>query len=153
MAMRRSGREWALQILFQLDFNAAERLEPVFAAFWEEAQPKDPRAAAFAERLVTGVVAHRKELDATLKRYADNWDVGRMGGIERNVMRMAIFEMVHCPDIPPVVSINEAVDLAKYFSTSESGRFVNGILDRIRETVDRPAREAKPKQSARGGKV
>jgi N utilization substance protein B len=77
-----------------------------------------------------------------LQRYAENWDLKRMGAVDRNVMRVALFEMLHRTDIPPVVSINEAVDLAKELSSDESGRFVNGILDRARRDISRPARAA-----------
>lgn len=146
---RRRAREWAVQLLFQLDFNPAETLDPVFAAFWQEAQPESREAMDFTERLVRGTTENRADIDATLARYAQNWDVVRMGAVERAALRMAIYEMLHCTDIPPVVSINEAVDVAKYFSTTESGKFVNGILDRIRSTLDRPAREAVKKTPRR----
>lgn len=152
MTMRRNAREWALQLLFQLDFNPAEKLETVFSAFWQDAQPDSNEAMVFAERIVSGVVEHRAEIDAMLARYTENWDVARIGSVERNAMRMAIFEMLHCADIPPVVSINEAVDVAKYFSTKESGKFVNGILDRIRSTLARPAREAVGGAQKRGAR-
>ena len=140
MTTRRDAREWGLQLLFAIDLNPPDEVDSVLEHFWSDKDVGD-KPRAFAERLVRGVVENREELDAALREYADNWDVGRMGVVERNVMRMALFELLHCDDIPPVVTINEAVDIAKYFSTSESGRFVNGILDRVRKTLKRPARK------------
>jgi N utilization substance protein B len=143
MSTRRDTREWILQILFLLDMNPEENLEKVFGPFWEEHHP-DPKAREFVEQSVRGIQSRLPEIDERLMRYAENWALDRMGGVERNVMRMAIHEMLYRTDIPPVVSINEAVDVAKYFSSDESGRFVNGILDRVRKDLDRPAREAVP---------
>jgi N utilization substance protein B len=93
----------------------------------------------FADPLIRGVIEHRDELDERIKQHARNWDFHRIAAVDRNIMRLAIFEMLHREDIPPVVSINEAVDIAKKYSTQESGKFVNGILDRIREGILRPA--------------
>ncbi len=140
MAMRRHAREWAVQFLFQRDFNA-ENLERAFVDFWSEKQA-DPNLRRFAEELIRGVLDRLPELDAKISAYAEHWDMKRMNGVDRNVIRLALYEMLYRPDIPPVVSINEAVDLAKSFSSLESGRFVNGILDRARKDLDRPSREA-----------
>ena len=85
------------------------------------------------------MIEHRDELDERIKQHARNWDFHRIAAVDRNIMRLAIFEMLHREDIPPVVSINEAVDIAKKYSTQESGKFVNGILDRIREGILRQA--------------
>jgi N utilization substance protein B len=138
MSGRHESREWAVQFLFQRDFNAGD-LGEALEEFWKERQPV-AKLRAFAEELVRGVEAHRAEIDALLQKYAENWEVRRMGGVDRNVMRVALFEMLHRPDIPPVVSINEAVELVKESGSDESGRFVNGILDRARKDIDRPAR-------------
>ena len=135
MATRRDGREWALQILFGLDFNAKDDLDRVFEYFFSTHADSDARTREFTESLVRGVVEHRKELDAAIEKYAKNWKLSRMGAVDRNVMRLAMYELLHCPDIPPAVVINEAVDLAKYFSNTESGKFVNGILDRARREL------------------
>jgi N utilization substance protein B len=89
------------------------------------------------------VLQHRETLDAIIQRLAKNWDLHRMAVVDRNILRLAIHEMLHRDDIPPVVSINEAVDIAKKFSTVESGKFVNGILDKVKDEVLRPARTAK----------
>ncbi|MBN1670550.1 MAG: transcription antitermination factor NusB [Kiritimatiellae bacterium] len=138
MTKRRQAREWAVQVLFQIDFNPEDPAEAL-AGFWADKTPHD-RVKGFTEQLVFGVVENRAKIDATLQEYAENWDIKRMAGVDRNVMRVAIYEMFFCPDIPPVVSINEAIELAKEFSGNESRKFVNGILDRVRQTLDRPAR-------------
>jgi N utilization substance protein B len=161
MATRRQAREWALQMLFQLDYNPAEKMDDFFAAFWRQEESArrerrdeegdvaagaaqnsnaapEARIRAFAEELVRGVADHRAEIDARLTGYLRNWALERLGGVERNVMRLAFFELFYGAATPPVVCINEAVDLAKYFSNAEAGRFVNGVLDRA-------ARDARPR--------
>lgn len=147
MGTRRQAREWAVQILFQLDFNEPENLEDIFCDFWKGEEPEE-ESRDFAIRLVKGVWKNRSEINDVLAESAEHWDVSRMGVVDRNVMRMAIYELLHCTDIPPVVSINEAVDIVKYFSSSESGRFVNGILDRVRKGLTRPARKRSDGKSA-----
>jgi len=86
------------------------------------------------------VIERRDELDERIRKYAKNWDLKRMATVDRNIMRLAIYEMLYRLDIPPVVSINEAVDIAKRYSTDDSGKFVNGILDQVRAELLRPAR-------------
>ena len=142
MKARHQARLLAVQFLFQRDYNTGDLAEAL-ADFWD-ARRTPENARAFAEALIHGVEGHRPELDERLRAYAEHWDLERMGAVDRNVMRLALFEMWHCADIPPVVSINEAVDLAKEFSGLESGRFVNGILDRAAREVRRPARSARP---------
>ena len=134
MSTRREAREWAVQLLFQLDLNPDNELEKVFGRFWEERSGEE-KAKRFAEKIVKGVWSDIKTIDALLAQCAKNWDVRRMGVLDRNVIRMAVYEMMNCHDIPPAVSINEAVDLAKYFSSNESGKFVNGVLDRVRKEL------------------
>ena len=131
---------WAVQFLFQRDFNHTD-IREALEVFWSERTCSE-KLHAFCEELIHGVEERKAELDAHLQRFADNWDLKRMGGVDRNVMRVALFEMLHRPDIPPVVSINEAIELAKELSSEESGKFVNGILDRIRKDLKRPARAA-----------
>jgi transcription antitermination protein NusB len=154
MGIRHDAREWALQFLFQSEFNQAESLDKGFELFWghvEDPAPADgkdpsrvnPKGRRFTEELVRGVIAHHPDIDPLIAKYADNWGIDRMGTVDRNAMRIAVYEMLYRDDIPPVVSINEAVDLAKSYSSVESGKFVNGILDRIRKGLDRPAREPK----------
>jgi N utilization substance protein B len=165
MGMRREARERAVQFLFQHDLNPPEDLEAALSQFWEsqhlasrtpaelraatkEGQsvpPPDPGEAAvrrFAEPLIRGTLAHRAEIDERIQKQVKNWALNRIAAVDRNILRLAIYEMLHRDDIPPVVSINEAVDIAKKFSTAESGKFVNGVLDKIRGDLLRPARMA-----------
>ncbi len=139
MATRRDARERAVQFLYHWDLNPGKDLTEALARFWQmHGAPAGMRA--HAETLARGALDHREALDDCIREYAENWDVARMGAVDRNIMRLAVYEMLHCDDVPPVVSVNEAVDLAKYFCSRESGRFVNGVLDRIRKTLARPAR-------------
>jgi transcription antitermination protein NusB len=141
---RRETREWIVQFLFQLDFNP-EPIDIALQDFWEEKTPI-AREKTYAEEIIKGVVQRKDELDEKLSQYATRWNSDRMGAVDRTVMRVALFEMLYRDDVPPVVSINEAVHFAKDFSSFQSGRFVNGVLDRIRKEIDRPARTTqKPK--------
>jgi N utilization substance protein B len=165
MGKRRLARERAVQFLFELDLNPPTELDAALDLFWQTqrtaalstrdqarwGQPLEipPATAAetttraFAEALIRGVIEHREEVDALIKQYARNWELHRMAVVDRNVLRLAIYEMLHHEDIPPVVSINEAVDIAKKYSTEDSGKFVNGILDKVKSELLRPARTAK----------
>jgi N utilization substance protein B len=120
---------------------APERLED----FWEFC-PVKPSVREFAQPLIEGMVAHLPEIDERIRRYSENFDFHRISAVDRNIMRLAIYEMLFRDDIPPVVSINEAIELAKTFGGTESGRFVNGILDRVKDDLDRPLREPANKQ-------
>jgi N utilization substance protein B len=97
----------------------------------------------FADPLIRGVVENQPRIDDAIRQHVKNWELRRIAAVDRNVLRLAIFEMLFRDDIPPVVSINEAVDIAKRFSTEESGKFVNGILDNIKGELLRPARIVK----------
>lgn len=137
---RRIARERAVQFLFQMDLNP-EDPDSALSRFWEE-RKINVNARRFAEELIHGVLDNLESINSKLQSYADHWDVRRMGVVDRNILRLAMYEMLFRQDIPPVVSINEAVDIAKRFSCNESGRFVNGILDRAKDDLCRPAREA-----------
>ena len=166
MGQRREARERAVQFLFQYDINPTENLEAALSQFWtsqRSASLAEDKAAAtwgqkvelppptveesalqlFAEPLIRGTLEHRAALDELIKKHAQNWDLHRMAVVDRNVLRLAIFEMLYRDDIPPVVSINEAVDIAKKFSTQDSGKFVNGLLDKVKSELMRPARIVK----------
>jgi transcription antitermination protein NusB len=166
MGQRREARERAVQFLFQHDLNPPENLEEALGHFWssqsapaiegEKASAtwgeKAPLPAPstqelgtrlFADKLIRGVLEHRPILDKSIEEHAQNWDLNRMAVVDRNILRMAIYEMLYRDDIPPVVSINEAVDVAKKYSTQDSGKFVNGILDKVKCELSRPARAAK----------
>lgn len=166
MGKRREARERAVQFLFQYDLNPPENLETALAQFWSSQRtaaiaedkaaatwgqpvelppPTVDEAAArvFAEPLIRGAIEHRDAVDDRIKKHAKNWDLHRIAAVDRNILRLAIYEMLYRDDIPPIVSINEAVDIAKKFSTQDSGKFVNGILDKIKGELMRPARIVK----------
>jgi N utilization substance protein B len=142
MGKRRAGRQAAIQFHFWRDLqggDAPERMEE----FWEFC-PATPRVREFAQPLIDGMIAHLPEIDERIRRYCENYDLRRISAVDRNVLRLAIYEMLYREDIPPVVSINEAIELAKMFGGGDSGRFVNGILDRVKDDLSRPLREAVP---------
>ena len=142
MKPRHQARMLATQFLFQRDFNQNDFEEAL--RMFRQGNETEHKVGEFAELLIRGVEQHRAELDELLQEYAQNWQLGRMGAIDRNVMRIALYEMLYCLDVPPVVSINEAVDIAKEFSSIQSGHFVNGILDRAKQDLKRPLRTAQP---------
>ena len=111
------------------------------AEFWD-LRPASKPIRDFALPLVEGVLRHQAETDERITRYTENYELGRLAVVDRNILRLAIYEMLHRPDIPPVVSINEAIEIAKRFGTEESSRFVNGILDRVKLDLKRPLRTA-----------
>lgn len=161
MVTRRQAREWALMMLCECDLNPPESLEPAISAFWEmqadvERDSVDSgeygvreaftgsgkkHAASlidmkdFAERRIRGVLGCLDEIDSSLDPFLDNWSMYRLGTVERNVLRLGAWELSHAPDIPAPIAINEAVDIAKYFSGSQSGKFVNAVLDRYSKTI------------------
>jgi len=130
MGTRRQARELAMQALFYLDMrnNASVEMLERFCGNFSPSKKSRP----FFLKLVNGVLESRDELDALIERFSKNWGIKRMSGVDRNVMRIAVFELLYCDDIPPKVSINEAVDVGKKFGTEESGSFINGIMDSIR---------------------
>jgi len=134
MGTRRKARELAMQALFYMDMRS-DFSEETFGRFCANFAPK-PDVRPFFLRLVRGVLRSQTELDALIERFSENWSLGRMSGVDRNVMRIAVYEMVCCRDIPAKVSINEAVDIGKKFGTEESGAFINGIVDSIRAAVE-----------------
>jgi N utilization substance protein B len=135
---RTRARELALQFLYQLDLRGPEFL-PEAKAFLR-AEESEKAAREFALSLVNGVAAHRAQLDAEIQAVAKNWEIARMAVIDRNVLRLATYELGWCADIPPKVAINEAIELGKRYSTQHSGAFVNGILDKIKS--QRPVEDA-----------
>ena len=137
---RRQAREWVVQFLFQTEFNP-EELEQALNDFWndEEKTPLD-RDRNYVNEVIRGVIEQQAKIDRTIKRYTDNWDVDRLGVLDRIVLRVAVYEMLFRDDVPPVVSINEAIEIAKAYSGQKSARFVNGVLDRIQKELNRPAR-------------
>jgi N utilization substance protein B len=137
---RRFARECALQYLYQADLQAASGAEPPsLERFWEQVrgldnfltEPLFGEARDFAERLIAGTRENLLELDRRIAAYAENWTLERMSVVDRNILRLAAFELFWCTDVPAIAVINEAIELAKEFGHQDSGRFVNGILDRM----------------------
>jgi N utilization substance protein B len=130
MSSRRRSREMAVQVLYQVDMAQSDISEAlrVFCDHFEA--PESIRD--FAVELANGAHEHREEIDALIKRFSEHWRLERMPSVDRNILRLAIFELLYRPDIPVKVSINEAVDLGKIYGSGDSGAFINGILDRIR---------------------
>jgi len=128
MGFRRKARELALQLLFQIDFTG-DRIE-IPPSFWVENESL-PQVKAFTEILVNGVLKHLSEIDPIIEKYTQHWSRDRMAAIDRNILRFAIFELLYLKEIPPKVTINEAIEIAKKYGSEDSGAFVNGILDRI----------------------
>ncbi len=137
--MRRIARETAVQFLYQDRGTAG--LDEALALFWPLREIAEP-TRLFAEELIRGVLAQLPKVDEKIKAYVEHWDFDRIASVDRAILRLAIYEMLFRNDIPPVVSINEAIEIAKRFSSEESGRFVNGILDRACKDLLRPARQA-----------
>ncbi|MGA1796283.1 MAG: transcription antitermination factor NusB [bacterium] len=129
MGKRRKAREFALQVLFQQDITR-DNWEESLNLFWE-ITPADPEVIEFTTTLVKGTIEHLHEIDDLIRRFAQNWDINRMAIVDRNLLRFSIYELLYFEGIPPKVTINEAIELAKIFGTKDSGRFINGILDRI----------------------
>ena len=136
MRKRTRAREFALQILYQVDIRNADLAE-VLQDFWEEKtemDEKEPEIRDYTERLARGVLEKLDSFDKTIERFAENWEMKRMAYVDRNIMWLAAYEMMHLDDIPVKVAINEAVELAKRYGEPDSSKFVNGILDRIAKT-------------------
>ncbi len=143
-AQRRDGRVAALQFLFAWSLNRPARLADDLEVFFANLQAVDgkPREHyAFGEELIHGVIEHCDEIDGRIRGLAQNWDFERIAKIDLAILRLAIFEMIYRKDIPPVVSINEAIDLSKLFSNADAKRFINGILDKLKDQIGRDARK------------
>ena len=135
MGRRRKSREFALQVLYQLNITKQDALQ-VLTQF-EGHFLSHGEADEFLKRLVLGVLEHFSELDQLIEKYSENWRLDRINIIDRNILRMALFELLYCEEIPPKVTINEAIDLGKRYGSEDSGSFINGILDRIQNEVVR----------------
>jgi N utilization substance protein B len=138
---RHDGRVAALQYLYAWSINPPSNLVEDLRIFFEGLeQPRDHYS--FGEELIHGVISNQAEIDAQIKVLAQNWEFERIAKIDLAILRIAMFEMLHRNDIPPVVSINEAIDISKQFSNADSKRFINGILDRLKDKLGRDARKA-----------
>ena len=127
---RTKARERAVQALYQIDVAATD-LDEALSRFWKSFEPVEREVMQVAEELVRGVARHRRELDATIEAVSQNWRLDRMARVDRNVLRLAAFELLHRGDVPVKVVINEAIELGKKFGSESSGAFINGVLDRV----------------------
>ncbi len=134
MGMRRRSRELAMQALFFMDMK--QDLSDEMLACYCGNFPPSKQLSPFFKELVTGVIHAKSTIDTLIERYSNNWKLSRMSCVDRNVMRIAVFELLFCKDIPAKVSINEAIDVGKRFGTDESGAFINGILDSIQIALE-----------------
>ena len=139
MGKRREGREAAVQFLFQDDLNKTVNLSHALDEFWK-LRETPAKTRQFAAGLIQGVIANREPIDEHIKKVTANYELHRIAPVDRNILRVAIFEMLYTTEVPPVVCINEAIEIAKRFGSEDSGRFVNGILDRLKQETTRPLR-------------
>ena len=130
MRKRTLSREIALKILYASEITG-EPVDDAARKFWENEVIEGDGVRTYAEMLVSGVGSHLEEIDSAISRFAANWEIGRMATIDRNIIRVAAFELMFLDDIPPKVAMNEAIEIAKKYGDKDSGKFVNGILDRI----------------------
>ena len=130
MRNRTKSREYALQMLYQVDIRKATT-QQVMVGFWGAHEAETEDIKTFANQLVIGTVEQRDGLDALISSHTDNWDLNRMAVIDRNILRLGTYELLHVQDVPAKVCINEAIELAKRFGDTDSSKFINGILDAI----------------------
>lgn len=133
MRKRTLSREIALKVLYALDITGDSVMD-IAQKYWENAEPVEESVKEFSDTIVDGVAGNRDDLDEIITKYADNWELKRMATIDRNVLRVAVYELLYMPETPPKVAINEAIELAKKYGDKDSGKFVNGILDKISKT-------------------
>lgn len=131
---RRKAREFALQILFQLDIRKDKPTATILKRFWAE-HDVDEEVQTFTEEIIKGTYKHLAAINEKIQVCAKNWSIDRMAAVDRNVLRMAVYEILYRADIPSSVTINEAIEIAKKFGTDDSGSFVNGILDSVARMV------------------
>ncbi len=142
--IRRKGRIAALSVCYQMDIRNITSEQTALKAL--EDMHLDKEVHLFAEMLTEGVLKNRALIDELISKYSINWDISRMGYIDRNILRIAVYEMIYLPDVPHAVAIDEAIEIAKIYGSLDSGKFINGILDRIgkklsceKDTEDLPA--------------
>jgi N utilization substance protein B len=141
---RTRARERALQALYQIDVAATD-LDEALVRFWKSFQPVEGDVRELAEQIVRGVAEHRREIDAAVETVSLNWRFDRMAKVDRNVLRLAAFELLHRPDVPVKVVINEAIELGKKYGSESSGAFINGVLDKIASALPADRRSEHPK--------
>jgi len=129
MGKRRKARESTLQILFQLEFNDSQ-LDKTISQFLEN-KKADKEEEELCTRLICGIVANQAEIDKIIQSASQNWRISRMAIVDKNILRMAAYEMLYDKDLPPAIIINEAIEIAKKYSSDQSATFINGILDAL----------------------
>jgi transcription antitermination protein NusB len=150
---RRYAREWAMQFLFQNDLAIIENKEKALDFFLSQmndtevfdvpSEAKLLRKAARTVRIIVdGILENITEIDLIISEYSAKWTITRMNTVDRNILRVAVYEMLYCPNVPPVVSINEAVEIGKIYGTDNTASFINGVLNAVMSTLNRPPREA-----------
>ena len=138
---RRENRMAAVQFLYQWELNKPDQLNDALRVFISS-QDQERDYYAFAEELIHGTIDHIEAVDEEINAHADNWTFERIAKVDLSVLRLAIYELLQRRDIPPIVSINEAIELGKIYSNPDSKRFINGILDQMKNKIDRPLRSA-----------
>lgn len=144
MGTRREGRQAAIQYLYLRDINRGMTPREALENFWTIRNAPDS-IRQFCEELVDGVVQCQEEIDTRIDKHAEHYDLARLSAVDRNILRLAIYEMMHRKDIPPAVSINEAIEIARELGSEDSSRFVNGILDSIRAELGLPKHDTESK--------
>ena len=135
MGARRKARECALQMLFQYDM-AEMPVNELIQAYWDELADAPDDVRGFANDLVLGAISHLSEIDERIRLRTEHWRIARMAVVDRNLLRLAVFEFLYEPDTPKTVAINEALEIARRFSTHEATQFINGILDGIKRDLE-----------------
>jgi transcription antitermination factor NusB len=126
---RSKARESALQILYQIDVTS-DPVDAILNQYWHT-RNRNPEVVDFANEIIKGTTEHLSEIDAIISQHSESWEISKMPIVDRNILRFAIYEILYMDDIPPKVTIDEAVDLANSYGTPNSGKFINGILDKI----------------------
>lgn len=134
---RRLARETALQVLYQIDMNGEAHDIPKIIENWAAEFAVSEKSLEFTRRLVEGTLEKKKEIDEKISSTAHEWALDRMNAVDRNIMRLAIYEMMYCPDTPQRVSVNEAIEIAKRFGGEDSAKFINGILDKFMDASEK----------------
>ncbi len=146
-AKRTKARERAVQALYQIDVAATD-LDEALSRFWRSFEPVEREVMDMAEVLVRGVAEHRRTIDGAIEAVSTHWRLDRMARVDRNVLRLAVHEMLHRPEVPVKVIINEAIELGKKFGSESSGAFINGVLDKIAQSLP-PARRVDAKAAGK----
>ena len=150
---KRLGRELAMQYLYLRDMtpetDSVDDVEKAREMFWEQAESGEmtsdervfKKAKNYAEKMIDGVLFYLNDIDEVLASFSEKWDISRMAAVDRNIIRIAVYELKYCPEIPVLVSIDEAIEISKYYATEKSGVFINGILNGVKDALPPDAKE------------